>query len=196
MNLVEQLTVKDLDIDIINEQTGSALTASHAPTSSETVTETPQTSSLFQHVNDVSPSTVRKSLSIRREIVLEAFGQTKACTDQFISEYKFGNYADYVLPRQTELCIAHIVEAFEMLGCSLRTAKQGQSLERIKYLPKHGMFVDLLYTMLEKEARLIDIDGVQITRTAIHHPLSLPIPCCRTSFTTSLIMPMTISLRI
>lgn len=155
----------------IEEQAGSASTVSHAPTPPELVQESPYMTGASRQINDVSWSRTGKGLSIRPEIVLEAFGQTKMCTDQFISEYKFGNYADYVLPKQTELCIAYIVQAFETLGCSIRTAKQGQSLERINYLPRHEKFVNVLYTMLEKEARLIDIDGLQITRTAISPPI-------------------------
>ena len=168
VNLVEQFIIKELDVEI-NEQVRSASTDSHAPTS--LVEESAQMTGLSQDTNDVSWSTTGKGLSIRPEIVLEAFGQTKKCTDQFIYDNKFGDYANYVLPKQTELCIAYIVQAFEILGCFLRTAKPGQSLERIKYLPKHEKFVNILYTMLEKEARLIDMDGLQITRTAISPPI-------------------------
>ena len=131
---------------------------------------TPDINGAVPQVDVSPPSPASDNLKIPTATILEAFGESKAVTDQFISKYKFRDYADNVLPRQTELCIAHTVEAFETLGCSLKTAKQGQILERIQYLPRHQKFVEILYMMLEKEARLIDIDGSRITRTAISPP--------------------------
>lgn len=121
------------------------------------------------HVNGVAPSPT-KGRVLSAQTILEAFRESKQATDQFIAEYKLGNYVHHVLPKSTELCVAHIVDAFEKLGCSLRNAKPGQKLKRIQYLPKHEQFVEFLYNLLEKEARLIDMDGSQITRTAISPP--------------------------
>ncbi|KAM5444215.1 putative PKS/NRPS-like protein biosynthetic cluster [Microsporum ferrugineum] len=110
-------------------------------------------------------------LNIPANTILEAFKESKQLTDEFIYKYKFANYADYVLPKQTELCIAYITEAFEKLGCSLRKAKMGDRLDRINYLPKHEKFVNYLYMMLEKEARLVDLNETTgIVRTAIQPP--------------------------
>jgi len=79
------------------------------------------------------------------------------------------NCVNFVLPRSTELCIVHILDGFEQLGCSLRTAKSRQILERIQNLPRHEKFVDFLCDLLEK-ARLVDLNGADITRTAIPPP--------------------------
>ncbi|KAM5457936.1 Type I Iterative PKS [Microsporum canis] len=128
------------------------------------------------HANSGSPQ-INGSLSedeilnIPANTILEAFKESKQLTDEFIYKYKFANYADYVLPKQTELCIAYITEAFEKLGCSLRKAKMGDRLDRINYLPKHEKFVNYLYMMLEKEARLVDLNETTgIVRTAIQPP--------------------------
>jgi acyl transferase domain-containing protein/acyl carrier protein/nucleoside-diphosphate-sugar epimerase/SAM-dependent methyltransferase len=118
------------------------------------------------HVNSLSPN----DDEIRPELVLEAFTKTKQATDRFIVEEKLENYVNQVLPASNELCIAYILDAFEELGCPIRSAKPGQPLKRIQYLPKHEQFVELLYGLLEKEARLIDINGSEITRTSISPP--------------------------
>ncbi|KAF3483339.1 polyketide synthase [Arthroderma uncinatum] len=113
-----------------------------------------------------------EELNLPTEIILEAFGESKQLTDEFISDHKFADYAYCVLLKQNELCVAYIVEAFEKLGCSLRKAKTGDTLDRIQYLPKHEKFVNYLYMMLEKEARLVDIDeDTGIKRTAIQPPI-------------------------
>ena len=105
-----------------------------------------------------------------RTVILETFRKSKEATDDIIVEQKLGNYVDSVLPTSTELCIAHIIDAFEELGCSLRTMKPGQQLPQIDYLPRHEKFVKFVYNLLEKEARLINADGSRFTRTATLPP--------------------------
>lgn len=102
--------------------------------------------------------------------ILDAFEESKQATDHFITEYKLANYVDHCLPISTELCVAYIVEAFEKLGCSLRDAKPGQNLDRIRYLPKHEQFMNFIYNLLENHARLVDLDGTEIRRTATSVP--------------------------
>ena len=136
----------------------------------------PHVSSLSVHVNGVSssingaPPSPMMDNALPAGTILEAFGEAKQATDQFITKYKLGNYVHHVLPKSTELCIVHIVDAFEKLGCSLRNAKPGQKLQRIQYLPKHEQFMEFVYDLLEKEAQLIEINGSQMTRTAISPP--------------------------
>ncbi|RHZ67843.1 hypothetical protein CDV55_101318 [Aspergillus turcosus] len=102
-------------------------------------------------------------------VILDTFDETRRATDRFIEESKLANYADLVQPKSTELCVVHIVDGFEQLGCSLREAKAGQPLRRIQYLPRHEQFVEFLYGILQ-DAELVRMDGSQLTRTA------LPIP--------------------
>lgn len=77
---------------------------------------------------------------------------------------------DIVLPKQTKFCVALVLEAFEKLGCSVRTAIPGQKLERVPHVPKLRKLADYLYKMLEQEARLIDMCGSAIIRTNVTAP--------------------------
>jgi acyl transferase domain-containing protein/thioester reductase-like protein/acyl carrier protein/SAM-dependent methyltransferase len=108
--------------------------------------------------------------SLPEFIVRDTFGRIKWATDEFITKGQLATYYASVMPRSTQLCIVYIVNAFEELGCNLRSAVPGQQLERVHYLPKHQQFMDLIYGLLEQEARLIDIDGSIITRTSVTVP--------------------------
>lgn len=107
--------------------------------------------------------------SLPASAILETFAETKQATDRFLTENKFSNYSNSVLPKTTEMCVVHILDAFDQLGFPLRNAKPGQVIKRIEYLPRHEQCVDFLYDTLEK-ARLVDLDGPKITRTAITAP--------------------------
>ena len=130
----------------------------------------PNSTGVDSKTSESSKSLPQSGLDIPASVILEAFGETKKLTDDFIQEHRMGDYVKSCLPKQTELCVAHIVEAFASLGCDLKSAKPGQQLERIQHLPTHDRLVEYLYMVLEKEARLIDINGQQITRTAISPP--------------------------
>ncbi|KID81974.1 Beta-ketoacyl synthase [Metarhizium guizhouense ARSEF 977] len=111
------------------------------------------------------------SLQLLPSLVFEAFEETKSLTDDFIAKYRCADYMDTVVSKQTHLCVALTVEAFELLGCPLRSAKAGHVLERITHEREHTRLAEWLYKLLEKEARLIDVSssGV-ITRTAVQAP--------------------------
>ncbi|KAL9629234.1 MAG: hypothetical protein Q9204_005391 [Flavoplaca sp. TL-2023a] len=108
-----------------------------------------------------------QELQIPASAVLEAFGESKLSTDQFITDYNCAGYMDTINPKQTQLCIALILEAFEQMGSHIKTAKAGQRLERVVHAPQHDRLVRYLYEVLEVDARLIDMDGDIITRTAV-----------------------------
>ncbi|KAI9879282.1 MAG: hypothetical protein M1830_009012 [Pleopsidium flavum] len=112
---------------------------------------------------------ITSHLDLPASVVLEAFGESKALTDQLIEDYRCSGYLDTVMPKQTQLCVALTVEAFKQLGCDLGSARAGQRLERIPHLPEHGRLAEYLYIMLD-ETRIIDIDGPHITRTAVSLP--------------------------
>jgi acyl transferase domain-containing protein/thioester reductase-like protein/acyl carrier protein/SAM-dependent methyltransferase len=102
--------------------------------------------------------------------IIDVFREIKWTTDDAIIEGQLGTYYNEVMPRSTELCIGHIVNAFEQLGCPIRSATPGQVLERVQYLPKHEKFMNLIYGLLKDKAGLIDIKGSQIIRTAVPPP--------------------------
>jgi acyl transferase domain-containing protein/SAM-dependent methyltransferase/acyl carrier protein len=110
-----------------------------------------------------------EELLLPASIVLDAFRESKARTDQCIEYHNCSGYLDSVMPQQTTLCVALTVEAFQQLGCDLASAPPGQELEKISHLPEHGRLADYLYTMLE-ETRVVDLKGDHVVRTAIPLP--------------------------
>ncbi|PYI02638.1 hypothetical protein BO78DRAFT_432746 [Aspergillus sclerotiicarbonarius CBS 121057] len=113
-----------------------------------------------------SVSTDTPELQLPEDLVLEAFGETKALTDQFLSENHCSGRVHSFNPLQMQLCVTLTVEAFETLGSSIRPAKPGQRLDRISYDPQHQELVDYLYRRLE-EARLVDLEETGVIRTGI-----------------------------
>jgi acyl carrier protein len=81
-------------------------------------------------------------LTLPTGAVLESFAKAKALTDHMIREYKLDTFANVIAPKSTQLCIALTLEAFEKLGVSLKTAKPGQVVPRIKYAPQHQRLVE------------------------------------------------------
>lgn len=117
---------------------------------------------------DIRDGTGTGDLNLPPSAILEAFGESKKLTDQFIEDYRCAGYLASINPKQTQLCVALTVEAFQQLGCDLASASAGQELERIQHVPEQGKLAEYLYRMLE-ETRIIDMDGDEprITRTAI-----------------------------
>ena len=145
----------------------------------------PQTNGVKPHSNGINgPYTVNgtngvnghsshsdNDAGLAASTVLDTFREVKWTTDDFIVKGQLGTYYDKVMPRSTELVIVYILNAFEQLGCYIRSAAPGQRLERVPYLPKHERFMNyIIYELLEKDARLIDINGSEITRTAVAPP--------------------------
>ena len=115
------------------------------------------------------PAGYIKDLSLMASDVLGAFGESKLLTDHFITSHQCSNYMHGVMPKQTLMCVALALEAFEQLGCHIRSAQPGHRLPRIAHLPQHQRLAEYLYSMLE-ETRVIDMDGEQIIRTGIPVP--------------------------
>ncbi|KAJ5744672.1 Male sterility NAD-binding [Penicillium manginii] len=107
-----------------------------------------------------------QGLSLPESTVLECFRIAKEATDDFMVNGQLGTYYTEVMPRSTKLCVAHIVNAFERLGCPIRNAVAGQKLERVPYLPKHERFMNLIHGLLEEDG-LIEISGSDIVRTSM-----------------------------
>lgn len=168
--LVEELSIEELNTKINGQSGGATKAASATVPSTRKQMSSPANNAIPTVPYSDSGSSASDNLDIQASAVLEAFAETKKLTDQFIIDYRCADYMDVVNPKQTQLCVALTVEAFELLGCNLRTAKAGQRLGRISYLPQHGRLVEYLCDMLEKEARLIDMDGDQMIRTAIAPP--------------------------
>ncbi|KAI0890811.1 hypothetical protein F4806DRAFT_501676 [Annulohypoxylon nitens] len=107
--------------------------------------------------------------TISASALLDAFEDIKMSTDNFIEENGFSGYVEHVLPKSDELCIVHILDAFEQLGCSVRDAMPEQELERIQYIPRHEQFVKFIYDFLEQSG-LVKLVGSRMIRTAKPSP--------------------------
>lgn len=104
----------------------------------------------------------------------EVWQEVKWATDDFIIRGLLGTYSSKVVPRSTAICIIYILNAFEELGCPIKTAKPGQVLKRVPHPPRHQRFVDLIYNLLETEARLITVQGASSIRTDVPAPSEDP----------------------
>ncbi|KAJ5634594.1 type I iterative polyketide synthase [Penicillium herquei] len=125
------------------------------------------------NTNIISDSVTDGSATMSSSTILDAFREIKWDTDNSIVKGQMGTYSKHVMPRSTELCIVYIVDAFEQLGCPIRSTAPGQVLKAIPYHPKHKKFMHMIiYGLLEKHGRLIDINGSTITRTAVAAPTS------------------------
>ncbi|RYP73018.1 hypothetical protein DL771_003886 [Monosporascus sp. 5C6A] len=112
------------------------------------------------------------NLALSPSDVLESFGKVKMATDNLMREYQIDKTEKALLAGSNRLCAALVVEAFEELGSSLRTAVPGQPLDRVPFLPQHNRLMQCVYEFLEHDARLIDINVAsgQLTRTYVAAP--------------------------
>jgi thioester reductase-like protein/acyl carrier protein/SAM-dependent methyltransferase len=113
-----------------------------------------------------------KSLDLSSADLLDCFGNVKMSTDQKLVEKHVNNVDGQIIAGTSRLCVALIVEAFEHLDCSLRSASKGDTLSRIPFQPEYERLVEWLYSFLENDARLLDIDPTsgQMTRTGVAGP--------------------------
>ncbi|KAF7184594.1 hypothetical protein CNMCM7691_005778 [Aspergillus felis] len=117
-------------------------------------------------VNGLSGQALSTAEGSIARVATKVFATTKQTTDSFIERYGLADYLNQVLPRSTELVVAHILEALETLGCSVGSVPPGERLPKVTYLPKHERFMNLLYGLLE-QTRLIEIHGdTSLIRTA------------------------------
>lgn len=101
--------------------------------------------------------------------IADIFTETKLLTDQFIEENQLSGYSNHVQPKLTELVIVYTLDALDQMGCSLRSAQPGETIAQIPHLPKHDKVMAVLRGLLEK-ARLVDVEGSALIRTALPVP--------------------------
>ncbi|KAL7625008.1 hypothetical protein AAE478_004222 [Parahypoxylon ruwenzoriense] len=112
------------------------------------------------------------NLKLSHSDILDCFGEVKMLTDRDIKHFKLDRIEKVIIAATNKLSMALVVEAFEKLGCHLRDATPGEILNRVPFQPQHGRLIEFVYTFLEQDARLVDIDvfSGQITRTSIPVP--------------------------
>lgn len=141
--------------------------SSSSSDAADTTTTTPSTRPNSHGAED-NPQASQLPISA----VLEAFSETKHLTDCRITAMKQSNYSAEALPLQNSLAVALTLEAFEVLGAGILSARPGDRIARIRHAPQHDRFVSHLYTMLQDETQMIKVDdgGRVITRTAVPPP--------------------------
>lgn len=158
--------------DVFSEESGEASTV--PTTTNVSPPSTPPGDEQLHVVNAVAGTILdmntSSNLQIRSPDVLTAFGEVKWSTDKRLRDFKVDDTDATIVARSNRLCATLVVEAFEQLGCSLRTASAGQVLLRIPHQPHLARLVDWLYSFLSNDARLIDLDGEHIVRTSISTP--------------------------
>lgn len=161
----------------ISDQEGSEASSSESSSTTFTPSTTATTSvsgaedsANVKSVDKAHSSRYIGDLQLPSSTIIEAFEESRKLTDNFIVKYRCAGYMETVLPRQTQLCVALTVEAFEQLGCAIRSAKAGDTLAHIQHDPQHQCLTNYLYKMLEEGARLIDADGSNIIRSAVVPP--------------------------
>lgn len=136
---------------------GVSYSSSHKPLTNGTIL-----------ANGVAPSNQEVPLS--QTTVLDAFRSIKEATDDFVLQNQFETYCEEFMPRSEELSIAIFCNAFEELGCPIRSAAPGTKLKRVEHLARHKKVVDYIYKALEKNAGLIEMKGDEIIRTSVACP--------------------------
>lgn len=162
-HLTRSIGTEDMDSDGSSSATNAS---SNSIDAARTQTSTYDSDS--QEVKEVleSPNNPQRGKTLfSPQSVFDAFEKVKDTCDQRIKDYGLYDTDAVVLARSNRLCVALVVEAFEQLGCPLRNVKTGRRIERIQHAPEHTHLVDWLYKFLERDGRLIDIDGPRITRS-------------------------------
>ncbi|KAH8727766.1 BcPKS19, polyketide synthase [Phaeosphaeriaceae sp. PMI808] len=87
----------------------------------------------------------------RPEIIsaLNAFEETRLRYDQIAEETKAVGFWSEVYPRQAELVLAYVVEAFAKNGCDLASLQPGDRVPQVKALENHAKLVAQLYRAIE-----------------------------------------------
>ena len=82
--------------------------------------------------------------------------------DTFASNRGFSGYWERVAPKQDELMLAYIAEAFRTLGVNLWKIPSGAAVPRVQFLPKHTKLMDRLWAILERLEIVICKDSAAV----------------------------------
>lgn len=99
------------------------------------------------------------------------FAGTSAEGSACAQEAGFTGFYDRVYPKQMNLVLAYVVEAFAALGCDLRTILPGHRVPAVPHQSKHGKVVAYYYNLLQ-ETGLITQTSEGLVRTSM--PIDLP----------------------
>jgi len=105
------------------------------------------------------PSSERPTVGQHKGVELgspmEALIQCEASFDQAAAKRGFLDYWAKVAPKQNELLLAYICEAFQALGSNIGRIPQGQQIPSISHLPRHAKVMNRLLEILEQHDLLV-----------------------------------------
>jgi len=105
------------------------------------------------------PSSERPTIGQHKGVELgspmEALIQCEASFDQAAAKRGFLDYWAKVAPKQNELLLAYICEAFQALGSNIGRIPQGQQIPSISHLPRHAKVMNRLLEILEQHDLLV-----------------------------------------
>ncbi|KAI4253111.1 MAG: hypothetical protein LQ352_003890 [Teloschistes flavicans] len=93
----------------------------------------------------------------------ETLAQFGATFDDAAGKRGYAYYWSEVAPRQNELLLAYISEAFTALGTNLTKIPQGEVVTVVPHLPKHGKVMNRLFEILQKH-HIVSRRGSQYIR--------------------------------
>lgn len=95
-------------------------------------------------------SNLAKNKGIELMSPIEAMSEWQATFEESAKRRGFYNYWSDVAPKQDEILLAYICEAFQAQGTNLGEIAQGQRICTMNHLPKHAKVVNRLLEILEK----------------------------------------------
>ncbi|KAJ5953920.1 polyketide synthase [Penicillium viridicatum] len=167
--LDDSLVLEELSIEELHRDLPGAQVAPEVPDSAAPPASAPTPQALLG--SGPAPSNVPSTIPV--EDILAAFRETKSAGDSFITSNGCSNYVKEVLPKQTQLCILHTLEAFEEMGSSIRALKSGERLTLFTPRPEHIPLIARLAEMLETQSGLIKVvdgPGLTVLRTEAVYP--------------------------
>ena len=147
---------------------GKAQEASSSLASAEKATKQagPDVSSSFENN---TPAEKGQGNGLKLANPMDALVECEASFHQAAAKRGFLDYWAKVAPKQDELLLAYICEAFQALGSDISRIPQGQRVPSISHQPKHGKVMNRLLEILEKHD-LLTRQGLELIRGSRQPP--------------------------
>ena len=145
---VDSLSAVELKDDL--EDTFSVMIEDDRFTLESTVKEIIDFLGLAQEVKGEDKVSVGVHQAVVLSDPMEALRQCEASFSDSADKCGFAGYWTAVAPKQDELLLAYICEAFHSLGTTLSEVPQGETVKMFQYLPKHEKVIQRLLQILEK----------------------------------------------
>ncbi|KAJ5080836.1 polyketide synthase [Penicillium angulare] len=146
---------------------GINTTTNHSSSSSDNSSASPVSTPISTDYEPMSPTTDIKEQPVPQLDSMSIWGSFQKTRRNFDSHAKENNltgFWDHVYPQQLTAVAAFIVEAFEKLGCPIRTLTQGEIIPKLQEtLPQWDREVPRLWEILE-EAAIVKKTGREIVR--------------------------------